>query len=163
MKAQCYATPEISTSFASHENLEIQTNLGDLAEKILKDQITISSEMPICNEEKEYCVATLETCVDTNSLIRPDKLDDFKEHFGNLIALASRIHTATVSPERSESLPSTKPSYSLGRHQFIVFLFVTIWSDHIDFFLTTTDFTDKSPSFRMSWSCAIQHHSQKLV
>ena len=87
MKAQCFATPEISTSFASHENLEIQTNLGDLAEKILKDLITISSEMPICNEEKEYCVATLETCVDTNSLIRPDKLDDFKEYFGNVIAL----------------------------------------------------------------------------
>ena len=87
VKAQCYATPEISTSFASYENLEIQTNLGDLAEKILKDLITISSEIPICNEEKEYCIATLETCVDTDSLIHPDKLDEFKEHFGNLIAL----------------------------------------------------------------------------
>ena len=43
--------------------------------------------MPVCNEEKGYCVASLETCIDTDSLIRPDKIDNFSDQFGNVIAL----------------------------------------------------------------------------
>jgi hypothetical protein len=65
----------------------MRTNLGNLADKIIKDLIIISSQMPVCEEEKGYCVAPLETCVDTDSLIRPDKLDAFLDQFGNMIAL----------------------------------------------------------------------------
>ena len=93
-----------NTMLCHPRNLEINTNLGDLAEKILTDLITISSEMPICYEEKGYCVATLETCVDTDSLIRPNKLDAFQEHFGNVIALDftyshSHCHFITDMPK----------------------------------------------------------------
>ena len=43
--------------------------------------------MPSCIETDNYCTASLGTCIDSGSLVRPDMLDHFKIHFGGLIAV----------------------------------------------------------------------------
>ena len=76
---QCFSTPEVSASFGDHETLDISLDVGSLAKKILTDLISTSEQLPICVEDKKYCLATLETCVNTDSLIQADKLDFFGE------------------------------------------------------------------------------------
>ena len=43
--------------------------------------------MPNCDERNNYCAASLGTCIDSGSLVRPDNFDLFREHFGGLIAI----------------------------------------------------------------------------
>ena len=85
--SQCFTTPEVSAGFSTHETLDINLDVGSLAEKVLKDLISTSEQLPVCIEEKKYCLATLETCIDTNSLIKADKLDLYSDLFGEKIAL----------------------------------------------------------------------------
>ena len=84
---QCFATPEVSASFGDHETLDISLDVGSLAEKILTDLISTSEQLPICFEDKKYCLATLETCINTDSLIKADKLDSYSDFFGEKIAV----------------------------------------------------------------------------
>ena len=85
--SQCFSTPEVSAGFGNHETLDISLDVGSLAEKILKDLISTSGQLPFCIEDKKYCLATLETCIDTDSLIKADKLDSYSDLFGEKIAL----------------------------------------------------------------------------
>ena len=85
--AQCFASPEISTSYGSHEMINFESDIGKLAVKIATDIIENSANMPSCIEAKNYCTASLGTCIDSGSLVRPDKLDLFRKHFGGLIAI----------------------------------------------------------------------------
>ena len=84
---QCFATPEVSASFGDHETIDISFDIGSLSEKILTDLITTSDQIPICFEDKKYCIAPLETCVHTDSLIEPDKLDAYSDFYGEKIAV----------------------------------------------------------------------------
>jgi hypothetical protein len=84
---QCFSTPEVSASFGDHETLDISLDVGSLAKKILTDLISTSEQLPICVEDKKYCLATLETCVNTDSLIQADKLDSYSDFFGEKIAV----------------------------------------------------------------------------
>ena len=84
---QCFSTPEVSASFGDHETIDISLDVGSLAKKILSDLISTSEQLPICVENKKYCLATLETCVNTDSLIQADKLDSYSDLFGEKIAI----------------------------------------------------------------------------
>ena len=84
---QCFATPEVSASFGDHETIDISFDIGSLSEKILTDLITTADQIPICFEDKKYCIAPLETCVHTDSLIEPDKLDAYSDFYGEKIAV----------------------------------------------------------------------------
>ena len=85
--SQCFAAPEISTSYGSHEMINFESDIGKLAAKIALDIIENSANMPNCDERNNYCTASLGTCIDSGSLVRPDKLDLFRKHFGGLIAI----------------------------------------------------------------------------
>jgi len=85
--SQCFAVPEISTSYGSYEMINLESDIGKLAVKIAFDIIENSANMPNCDERNNYCAASLGTCIDSGSLVRPDKLDLFRKHFGGLIAI----------------------------------------------------------------------------
>ena len=85
--AQCFAVPELSTSFGSHEMINFQSDIGSLALRIATDIIENSASMPSCIETDNYCTASLGTCIDSGSLVRPDMLDHYRDHFGGLIAV----------------------------------------------------------------------------
>ena len=54
--SQCFTTPEISAGFSTHETLDISLDVGSLAEKVLKDLISTSEQLPVCIQEKKYCL-----------------------------------------------------------------------------------------------------------
>ena len=84
---QCFASPEISATFGVHESVNFNSDIGQLAANIATDIIENNINMPKCDEMKNFCEANLGTCVETGSLVRLDKLDLLKDHFGNLIAV----------------------------------------------------------------------------
>ena len=67
--------------------INFQSDIGSLALRISTDIIENSASMPSCIETDKYCTASLGTCVDSGSLVRPDMLDHYRNHFGGLIAV----------------------------------------------------------------------------
>ena len=67
--SQCFAAPEISTSYGSHEMINFESDIGKLAAKIALDIIENSANMPNCDERNNYCTASLGTCIDSGSLV----------------------------------------------------------------------------------------------
>ena len=74
-KPQCYSVEEISTQMNSHEELDLLANMGNLLTTLLQDALDIRERMAEC--EEKTCLATLQTCINTNSLIRTDKLASY--------------------------------------------------------------------------------------
>ena len=85
MSGQCFSTPELSAGFQTHSSLEITTDLGSLSTKIIQDLVSISLDIPQCSQE--MCTAPLQVCIDTGSLVRPDKLDRYTDWFSGTISV----------------------------------------------------------------------------
>ena len=72
---QCYPLEEISTQMSSHEELDLVANMGDLLSNLIEDLLKTRERMAVCNGKT--CLAPLQTCLDTNSLVRTDRLESY--------------------------------------------------------------------------------------
>ena len=67
------------------QKLDIKTDIANLAIKLAEDILAGENEKVKCNSKT--CEAPLQTCVETLSLIRGDKLDDFEQYFEKFIPI----------------------------------------------------------------------------
>ena len=76
-RPQCFSIEEISSQISSHEEMDLNADLGDLLSTLVLDKLAIKDEIPEC--EGDTCIATLQRCIDTDSLVKTHKLATFRE------------------------------------------------------------------------------------
>ena len=76
-RPQCYSIEEISTEMNSHEELDLLANMGSLLTTLVQDNLDIRERMAECGDKT--CLATLQTCINSNRLVRTDKLASYTE------------------------------------------------------------------------------------
>ena len=76
-RTQCFSIEEISSQISSHEEMDLNADLGNLLSTLVLDNLAIREEIPECGGDT--CIATLQRCIDTDSLVKTHKLATFRE------------------------------------------------------------------------------------
>ena len=83
--SQCYKQEEVILGRENFQKLALQTEISELSLKLAEDLLASQTENVECSELT--CTAPYQTCLETLSLVRADKADDYLEHFQNFLPL----------------------------------------------------------------------------